>query len=81
MLALTGRISADEFALLKERPQTEYRPYEEQPPASTPPWANGLIEEVKSIDETVLANAIPGYHEMTAEQGRALLRRPRPAVV
>jgi hypothetical protein len=68
MLALTGRISAEEFAELKERPQTEYRPYEERSPASTPAWANPLVEEVNSIDETVLANAIPGYRDMTPEQ-------------
>jgi len=68
MLALSGRITAEEFAELKERSQTEYRPYEERPSSSTPIWAEGLVEEVMLIDETVLANAIPGYREMPPEQ-------------
>ena len=68
MLALTGRIGAEEFAKLGDRPQTEYSPYEERPAASAPDWAQPLVAEVESIDETILVNAIVGYREMTPEQ-------------
>ncbi|HEX8578911.1 MAG TPA: hypothetical protein VF655_04870 [Allosphingosinicella sp.] len=68
MLALTGRISAEEYSELQNLPQTDYHIYEQRPSASTPNWAESLIAEVTSIDETILANAIPGYREMTPEE-------------
>ncbi|HEY7809178.1 MAG TPA: hypothetical protein VIA98_02220 [Allosphingosinicella sp.] len=68
MLALTGRISAEEYSELQNLPQTDYHIYEQRPSASTPSWAESLIAEVASIDETILENAIPGYREMTPEE-------------
>jgi hypothetical protein len=80
ILALSGKITAEEFADLKERSQTEYRPYEERPPAPRSDWAQPLVEEVKSIDETVMAYAIPGWLDMTPEQ-REESYCPRPRIL
>jgi hypothetical protein len=68
LLAISGRVSLDEFEELEERPQTEYADYEARRPATRAEWAESLMGEVREIDETVLANAIVGYWEMSSEQ-------------
>lgn len=68
LLALDGRITKHEHAMLEELGQLYFAPYEARPQGPRPSWAQPLAEDVRRIDEAVLAHAIDGYAEMTQEE-------------
>lgn len=68
LLAFTGRIDRAEYETLGTLSQTEYASYEARPAGPRPGWAEALADEIRQIDETVLANAISGYAAMSAEE-------------
>lgn len=61
LMALKGKISQDEYQELAEADQRTFRDYEVRANGQRPDWAIPLADEMRNIDEIVIANAVPGY--------------------
>ena len=68
LLALSGRIGLEEFAELELLGHTAFRPFELRPAGPRPAWAEPLIEEVRQLDELVLAHAIEDYASLSQDE-------------